>query len=64
MEDSPILIDCCPNARRAVLERNFAAIGCLIPVSADFLSIRGGAADAALNVLQRGLKRNIERKWW
>jgi chromosome partitioning protein len=41
----------------------FAADRVLIPVSADYLSMQGVARlDAALNILERGLKRTIERK--
>jgi len=62
-EDSPILIDCCPMLGVLSLNAIFAADRVLIPVSADFLSMQGvERLDAALNVLQRGLKRNIERK--
>ena len=62
-EDSPILIDCCPMLGVLSLNAIFAADRVLIPVSADYLSMRGvERLDAALDVLQRGLKRNLERK--
>ena len=62
-EDNPILIDCCPMLGVLSLNAIFAADRVLIPVSADYLSMQGvERLDAALNVLQRGLKRNIERK--
>lgn len=62
-EDSPILIDCCPMLGVLSLNAIFAADRVLIPVSADYLSMQGvERLDAALNVLERGLKRSIERK--
>jgi len=62
-EDSPILIDCCPMLGVLSLNAIFAADRVLIPVSADYLSMQGVARlDAALNVLERGLKRSIERR--
>ena len=62
-EDIPILIDCCPMLGVLSLNAIFAADRVLIPVSADYLSMQGVARlDAALNVLERGMKRGIERK--
>jgi chromosome partitioning protein len=62
-EDSPILIDCCPMLGVLSLNAIFAADRVLIPVSADYLSMQGvERLDAALNVLEKGLKRNIERR--
>ncbi|MGE5027182.1 MAG: ParA family protein [Betaproteobacteria bacterium] len=62
-EDSPILIDCCPMLGVLSLNAIFAADRVLIPVSADFLSMQGvERLDAALSVLEKALKRSIERK--
>lgn len=62
-EDSPILIDCCPMLGVLSLNAIFAADRVLIPVSADYLSMQGvERLDAALNILEKGLKRSIERK--
>lgn len=62
-EDNPILIDCCPMLGVLSLNAIFAADRVLIPVSADYLSMQGvERLDAALKVLEKGLKRRIERK--
>lgn len=62
-EDSPILIDCCPMLGVLSLNAIFAADRVLIPVSADYLSMQGvERLDAALSVLEKSLKRSIERK--
>lgn len=62
-EDSPILIDCCPMLGVLSLNAIFAADRVLVPVSADYLSMQGvDKLDAALNVLEKALKRRIERK--
>lgn len=62
-EDNPILIDCCPMLGVLSLNAIFAADRVLIPVSADYLSMQGvERLDAALNVLEKALKRPIERK--
>lgn len=62
-EDSPVLIDCCPMLGVLSLNAIFAADRVLIPVSADYLSMQGvERLDAALNVLEKALKRSIERK--
>lgn len=62
-EDSPILIDCCPMLGVLSLNAIFAADRVLIPVSADYLSMQGvERLDAALKVLEKALKRHIERK--
>lgn len=62
-EDSPVLIDCCPMLGVLSLNAIFAADRVLIPVSADYLSMQGvERLDAALNVLEKALKRSIERR--
>lgn len=62
-EDSPILIDCCPMLGVLSLNAIFAADRVLVPVSADYLSMQGvDKLEAALNVLEKALKRRIERK--
>lgn len=62
-EDNPILIDCCPMLGVLSLNAIFAADRVLIPVSADYLSMQGvDKLDAALGVLEKALKRRIERK--
>lgn len=62
-EDQPILIDCCPMLGVLSLNAIFAADSVLIPVSADYLSMQGvERLDAALKVLEKGLRRKIKRK--
>jgi chromosome partitioning protein len=61
--ETPILIDCCPMLGVLSLNAMFAADRVLIPVSTDFLSMQGvQRLDMALQVLERSLKRNIQRK--
>jgi len=62
-EGNPILIDCCPMLGVLSLNAIFAADRVLIPVSADYLSMQGvERLDAALTVLEKALKRKVERK--
>ncbi len=62
-EDNPILIDCCPMLGVLSLNAIFAADRVLIPVSADYLSMQGvERLDGALTVLEKALKRPIERR--
>ena len=62
-EDSPILIDCCPMLGVLSLNAIFAADRVLIPVSTDYLSMQGvERLDAALTVLEKALRRTVERK--
>ncbi len=61
--ETPILIDCCPMLGVLSLNAMFAADRVLIPVSTDFLSMQGvQRLDMALQVLERSLKRKIQRK--
>lgn len=60
---APILIDCCPMLGVLTLNALLATDRVLIPVSADFLSLQGvHRLDSALNVLEKKLQRNFERR--
>lgn len=60
---APVLIDCCPMLGVLTLNALLAADRVLIPVAADFLSLQGvQRIDAALNVLEKKLKKKIERR--
>ena len=60
---APILIDCCPMLGVLTLNALLAADRVLIPVAADFLSQQGvHRLDAALNILEKKLKRKFERR--
>lgn len=60
---APIMIDCCPMLGVLTLNALLASDRVLIPVSADFLSLQGvHRLDSALNVLEKKLKRKIERR--
>ncbi|MDX8379965.1 MAG: ParA family protein [Gallionella sp.] len=60
---APVMIDCCPMLGVLTLNALLASDRVLIPVSADFLSLQGvHRLDSALNVLEKKLKRKIERR--
>lgn len=62
-DEAPVLIDCSPMLGVLSLNAVFAADRVLIPVSADFLSMQGVyRLDAALRVLEKPLKRKVEKK--
>lgn len=64
MPAMPILIDCCPFLGVLSLNAVFAAERLLIPVSSDFLSLRGALQlERTLKALEPVLKRRVERRY-
>lgn len=60
----PIVIDCCPLLNVLSLNAIFAATLMLVPVSADFLSLKGAEqVERALNALEPVLKRRLPRRY-
>ncbi|MCK9284270.1 MAG: ParA family protein [Rhodocyclaceae bacterium] len=58
------IIDCCPFLGVLSLNAIFAADGVLVPVSSDFLSLRGAAQiDKTLKALEPVLKRRLPRRY-
>lgn len=61
---SPILIDCCPMLGVLSLSGIFASERVLIPISTDYLALRGALAlDNTLRALEHVLKRRVERRY-
>lgn len=59
-----LLIDCCPFLGVLSLNAVFAAERLLIPVSSDFLSLRGALQlERTLKALEPVLKRRVERRY-
>jgi len=59
-----IIIDCCPYLGVLSLNAVFAADRLLVPVSSDFLSLRGALQiERTLTALEPVLKRRIERRY-
>lgn len=62
--DACTLIDCCPFLGVLSLNAIFAADQILVPVSSDFLSLRGALQiEHTLKALEPVLKRRIERRY-
>jgi chromosome partitioning protein len=60
----PVLVDCCPLLGVLSLSAIFAADRVLIPVSADYLAVKGALqVDKTLGALERVLKRRVERRY-
>ena len=60
----PVVIDCCPMLGVLSLSAIFAADRVLVPVSADYLAVKGATqVDKTLNALQRVLGRRVERRY-
>jgi chromosome partitioning protein len=60
----PVIIDCCPILGVLSLSAIFAADRVLVPVSADYLAVKGALqVDKTLNALQRVLGRRVERRY-
>jgi chromosome partitioning protein len=60
----PIMIDCCPMLGVLSLSGVFATERVLVPVSADFLSVRGALAlEKTLRALENVFKHRIERRY-
>jgi len=59
-----VLIDCCPILGVLALSGVFAADRVLVPVSADYLAVRGALAlENTLKALEHVLKRRLERRY-
>jgi chromosome partitioning protein len=59
-----VFIDCCPLLGVLSLSGVFAADKVLVPVSADFLAVKGALAlDHTLNALEHVLKKRVERRY-
>lgn len=59
-----VLIDCCPMLGVLSLSAIFAAERVLVPVSADYLAVKGALqVDKTLNALARVVGRRIERRY-
>ncbi|MEO5763905.1 MAG: ParA family protein [Casimicrobiaceae bacterium] len=60
----PIVIDCCPLLNVLSLNAVFAADLVIIPVSADYLSLKSaGQVERALNALEPVFKRRLPRRY-
>ena len=60
----PVLIDCCPMLSVLSLSAIFAADRVLVPVSADYLAVKGAQqVDRTLNALARVVGKRIERRY-
>jgi chromosome partitioning protein len=60
----PVVIDCCPFLGVLSLNAVFAAERLLIPVSSDYLSLRGALQlERTLKALEPVLKRRVERRY-
>ena len=60
----PVLIDCCPMLGVLSLSGIFASERVLIPISTDYLALRGALAlDKTLRALEHVLKRRVERRY-
>jgi chromosome partitioning protein len=62
---APVLvIDCCPMLGVLSLSGVFAADKVLVPISADFLAVKGALAlEGTLKALEHVLKRRVERRY-
>ncbi len=64
VDTSRVLIDCCPFLGVLALNAIFAVKGILVPVSSDFLSLRGALQlERTLKALEPVLKRRVERRY-
>src|SRR6267142_5471608 len=60
----PVLIDCCPMLGVLSLSGIFASERVLIPISTDYLALRGALAlENTLRALEHVLKRRVERRY-
>lgn len=63
-EEAPIVIDCCPMLNVLSLNAIFAATKVLVPISADFLSVKGAIQlEGTLKALEHVVKKRIERRY-
>lgn len=64
VDDRAIFIDCCPFLGVLSLNAVFAADHVLIPVSSDFMSLRGASQiEHTLKALEAVLKRRVSRRY-
>ena len=62
--ECPVLIDCCPMLGVLSLSGVFASERVLIPISTDYLALKGALAlDRTLKALEHVLKRRVERRF-
>jgi len=62
--DRPILMDACPMLGVLSLNGVFAADRVLIPISADYLAVKGaGQMERTLRALEHVLKKRVERRY-
>jgi chromosome partitioning protein len=62
--DRPILMDACPMLGVLSLNGVFAADRVLVPISADFLAIKGALQmERTLKALEQVLKKRVERRY-
>lgn len=63
-DERAVVIDCCPFLGVLSLNALFAANRLLVPISSDFLSLRGALqVERTLHALEPVLKRRIERRY-
>ena len=62
--DRPILMDACPMLGVLSLNGVFAADRVLVPISADYLAVKGaGQMERTLKALEHVLKKRVERRY-
>lgn len=62
--DRPLFIDCCPMLGVLSLSGVFAADKLIVPISADFLAVKGALQlENTLKALEHVLKRRVERRY-
>jgi chromosome partitioning protein len=62
--DRPLLIDCCPMLGVLSLSGVFAAERLLVPVSSDYLAVKGALQlESTLKALEHVFKRRVERRY-
>jgi chromosome partitioning protein len=63
-DERQVIIDCCPFLGVLSLNAVFAADRLLVPISSDFLALRGAMqVDRTLKALEPVLKRRVERRY-
>lgn len=63
-EGAPIVIDCCPMLNVLSLNAIFAAGKVLVPISADYLAVKGALQlESTLKALEQVVKKRIARRY-
>ncbi len=63
-EGMPVIIDCCPMLGVLSLNAIFAATKVLVPISTDFLAVKGAQQlERTLKALEHVLKKRVERRY-